>query len=122
MCISIHKHPPAQWHTYYSINFNNHNNSPYISCKAVIYNNSYMAASWDKQEFLSSLVVLQGLDILQAIWRIQYRFSHYFSTCTYAFVLTGNNRLYLIAIAVLSAISDDLIGTFWIMAVSKSII
>ncbi len=30
-----------------------------------------------------------------------------------------NNRLYLIAIAVLSAISDDLIGTFWIMAVSK---
>lgn len=29
------------------------------------------------------------------------------------------NRMYLIVIAILSAISDDLIGTFWIMAVSK---
>lgn len=30
-----------------------------------------------------------------------------------------HSRLYLIVIAILSAISDDLIGTFWIMAVSK---
>ncbi|MFG6395024.1 MAG: biotin transporter BioY [Lachnospiraceae bacterium] len=30
-----------------------------------------------------------------------------------------SNRLYLMAVAVLSAIFDDLTGTFWIMAVSK---
>ena len=30
-----------------------------------------------------------------------------------------HNRLYLIIIAILSAITDDLIGTFWIMAISK---